>query len=337
MSAQTTIVHSEKLRVCILGSGKWARVHAKVIRQCKNLELVGFYSRAEKFLAVDGKDFLCYSSIIGMIRESRPHICVVANATKFHYEDAICVLKGGVSVLIEKPVDVSFEKIVDLVRLANAKELFVGVSLPQRYDDKFRKLNSLLKSNYFGSIDFVDIKTFYHRSEESMNHTLLQAGANNQFALLRHYGVHYYDATCNALELYDVRLNANLVRDSHEGTVKSGMLLLTPKDSSTVVSLTFSTTSSPERRNSLEVIGSKDSVYLNRHGLFSHNNLEIYTPRESSFEDYLRFLWLDLYDLALNGNLSSSRIALNGLLASRHLFASNKIKESPVMSDVSFI
>lgn len=337
MSEQVLRSSNEKLRVGILGSGNWAKVHAQVIERCQNLEVVAFFSRVEEYVTVEGKIFRCYSSIEKMIGESSPHICLVANATKFHYVDALCVLNEGTSVLIEKPLNISFDEALNLERLARTKDLFVGVSLPQRYDKKFLQLNSLLKSNYFGSVDFVDIKTFYHRSDESINHTLSQAGAYSPFALLMHYGVHYYDAACNALELRDLEVNSYVVRENYEGVVKSATFLLTPKDSKTTVSLTFSTTSCPGRKNSLEVIGSKDSIYLNRNGLFLDDNANRCVQSAPSFEDYLRLLWLDYYDLMLNGDFSTSRISLDGLLALRHLFPSHEEKNPLTFSEVLLI
>lgn len=308
------------MKICILGTGNWAKVHAKIIAQNKNLQLVGFFSRSRRSIVESDLNYVCYSSIAEMIKKCAPNICLVANATRFHYEDAITVLREGCGVVIEKPIDVSVVELTNLHDLSRENGVFAGVCLPQRYDEIFQQLRLLSRSNYFGPIDFIDIKTFYSRSDESIERILSQTLNDNQYALLKHYGIHYYDATCYALDLKNLRFNMDLSVDNIRGTFRSGTLLLTVANSKTQMSITFSTNSSPGRRNSLEVIGKKKSLYVNCHGIFSEADEQLYVSGNSSFEDHLKLLWLDLYQLSNSNDLRSSRIALGNLLNTNHLF-----------------
>ena len=75
-------------------------------------------------------------------------------------------------MVIEKPLNVSARDLENLKIFVDKQRVFVGISLPQRYDDNFAELGKLFNSDYFGSVKFVDIKAFYPRSEEAIEQVL---------------------------------------------------------------------------------------------------------------------------------------------------------------------
>ena len=115
------------LRFGVVGVGRLGSAHARVLQEIPDVDLVGVHDTdtaracevAEK---VGSRSF----PEIGDLLE-RVDAVVVAVTTSGHHAVARAALEAGCNVLVEKPLTPSLEEADDLVALADARGLFLGV------------------------------------------------------------------------------------------------------------------------------------------------------------------------------------------------------------------
>ena len=94
----------KRLRVAVVGAGHLGRIHAKLLGEMPDVELVGIadpVAGARDKVAAD-----CGTTAFADHREllGRADAAVIATPTRFHHGVAVDFLKIGTPLLIEKPL-----------------------------------------------------------------------------------------------------------------------------------------------------------------------------------------------------------------------------------------
>src|SRR6266699_1742342 len=123
--------------VALIGGGRWGRVHASVLTAMSHrVERVLWVSRHNKaslgaFISQRSSNvpaFEILSSLDSALAE-HPHAAIVATAPVDHASTVELLLRGGVSVLVEKPFALSLAEANLLVRLSEQRGLVLRVGL----------------------------------------------------------------------------------------------------------------------------------------------------------------------------------------------------------------
>ncbi len=124
-----------KVKVGVVGVGALGRHHARLYRQCEEAELVGLYDcdleRAETVAAEIG-GVLVYPTIAELA--AAVDAVSVAVPTDLHHSVVKQLLEAGRHVLVEKPIAETVEQAEELVELASARGLVLGVGHVERYN-----------------------------------------------------------------------------------------------------------------------------------------------------------------------------------------------------------
>lgn len=83
-------------------------------------------------------------------------IVVIATSVNQHYTLAKKALENNKHVLVEKPAGASYEKLMELHKLAKSKNLILMVDYTFLYNGAVRKLAEIIKQEDFGNINYID-------------------------------------------------------------------------------------------------------------------------------------------------------------------------------------
>lgn len=144
-------------RIGIVGCGNIAKVHAKVLQQISETEIVSFCDlatdRAQEmsFLYTDGKagiyrDYSCMLENAGL---DCVHICTPHS---LHVPMAIAALKKGLSAFIEKPPAINRKEFIELKKVAQDSSARLGFCFQNRYNPTTRYIDEYVRSGRLGSI-----------------------------------------------------------------------------------------------------------------------------------------------------------------------------------------
>jgi predicted dehydrogenase len=126
-----------KLRVAVIGVGHLGKIHARLLRQVEDAELVGIVDPVEAARAAVASDlnvpaFADHRPLLGQIDAA-----IIATPTRHHHSVAAELLSEGVHVFVEKPITPSVADAKDLVALAAEHSLVLQVGHVERFNPAF--------------------------------------------------------------------------------------------------------------------------------------------------------------------------------------------------------
>jgi predicted dehydrogenase len=151
-------------RLAVIGAGHLGRIHARLLAEMSQVELVGVadpLSAARDKVAADcgTTAFADYRSLVGRLDGA-----IVATPTRTHHAVALDFLRHGVPVFIEKPMAADLSEAEDLLRASRVHGVLVQVGHIERFNPAFTAAAARLHGPRY--IEAVRASTFTGRSTD---------------------------------------------------------------------------------------------------------------------------------------------------------------------------
>jgi len=146
-------------RICVIGGGTFGVMHLKAFHQLADDGKCEFCALADvnsDLLDKRRQEFgmRTYTDYVEMIEKEKPDGVTVATPDHLHRRIAVEAMKHGVHVLVEKPLDVTVQGCVEMIRAAEADDLLLEVDFHKRYDPYHQELCRLAREGKFGEIEY---------------------------------------------------------------------------------------------------------------------------------------------------------------------------------------
>lgn len=147
----------------ILGFGHIGRVHQQAIKEAENAQLISVIdSNLPEGLSVKG-----YSTLEAfLIEDDVTDVVVIATPNGLHKEHAVRCLRAGKNVLIEKPIALTVEDTVEILKVAIEENLRVFTSMQLRFSPVVQYVKDLITNNSLGKIFMVNINCYWNRNND---------------------------------------------------------------------------------------------------------------------------------------------------------------------------
>ena len=153
---------SKKLKVGIIGTGWIAEVHMEIYLKMPDVDVVCgadlIEGKARAFFdKYEGcENVRCYRSHKEMI-DNEPDLDAVSICTynSTHAECAIYALEHGVNVLLEKPMCVTTEEAVEIIRAEKKSGKLLSIGFQPRFDRNMKKIKEIVESGELGEIYYI--------------------------------------------------------------------------------------------------------------------------------------------------------------------------------------
>src|SRR5207245_1817997 len=127
-------VHPLTMRVGVVGTGYLGRLHARILSEMPEADVVGFVETNDA-VAAEVSQSLGLRRLDSVAALARQAECaVVATPTTTHFQVARQLIEAGLDVLIEKPITPTVEEGERLVGFAASKDRVVQVGHVERYN-----------------------------------------------------------------------------------------------------------------------------------------------------------------------------------------------------------
>lgn len=153
----------------IIGSGMIADYHARAITDATGAHLVGVAGRnaatAEALAEKHGAAFHT-TDIAALV--ARPDIAVVCITTPSgaHLEPALAAIAAGKHVVIEKPLEITVERVDTLLAAAQRAGVVVAPIFQARFGVGARRIKAALEAGRFGRLVLASAYVKWHRTRE---------------------------------------------------------------------------------------------------------------------------------------------------------------------------
>ncbi|MBR5680499.1 MAG: Gfo/Idh/MocA family oxidoreductase [Clostridia bacterium] len=153
-------ISGRKLKVGIIGTGWIAESHVESYLDMDDVEIVAMADlipgKAEKFAArygVENVNF--YPSHKEMIDSEQLDAVSVCTYNMTHAECTIYALEHGVNVLLEKPMCVTTEEAVEIMRAEKKSGKILSIGFQPRLDENMKMVKQIVQSGVLGKIYYI--------------------------------------------------------------------------------------------------------------------------------------------------------------------------------------
>lgn len=159
--AEEQVVDTEKkVKVGIIGTGWIAEAHVANYLRCPDVEIVAAADlvpgKAEKFCKANGIDGIrLYPDHKSMIDAEELDAVSVCTYNRTHAECSIYALEHGVNVLLEKPMCVTLDEAVEIIKAEKKSGKILSIGFQPRFDENMKMLKAVVESGELGDIYYI--------------------------------------------------------------------------------------------------------------------------------------------------------------------------------------
>lgn len=152
----------------IIGTGMIGKFHAKAIQDMNGGELHSVYSRrpeaAEEFASEYGAQ--PYSDLDSFLADPELEIVTVATASGAHLEVTAAALRAGKHAIVEKPLEVTVERIDQLIALSRESGKVLAAILNRRFHPGMDAFKKAVAQNRFGTLASASAYIKWYRDQD---------------------------------------------------------------------------------------------------------------------------------------------------------------------------
>jgi predicted dehydrogenase len=157
---ESTVSTDKKFKVGIIGTGWIAEAHVQSYKRMPDVEIVAgadlIPGKAEKFFKFWGVDNVrCYPNHTAMLEAEELDAVSVCTYNMTHAECTIDSLNKGVNVLLEKPMSVTLDEAVAMVRAEKKSGKVLSIGFQPRFDANMQMIKKIVASGVLGEIYYI--------------------------------------------------------------------------------------------------------------------------------------------------------------------------------------
>ena len=145
---------TSKLRFGIIGCGVIGHIHAKAIATLPDAQLVAVVDTVLKPAQKLMEEFHVkhYGNLQEMLAREHLDIVDICTPSGQHGEHACQVMRGGVNVIVEKPLEITRAAIAEMLRVQQETGVKLAVISQHRFDPDTIKVHDLVEAQAFGRL-----------------------------------------------------------------------------------------------------------------------------------------------------------------------------------------
>lgn len=150
----------KKLKVGIIGTGWIAESHVQCYKEMPDVEIVAMADliegKAQKFckqFGVEGVHF--YPDHKSMLDQEELDAVSVCTYNATHAECTIYALEKGVNVLLEKPMCVTTEEALEIIKAEKKSGKILSIGFQPRLDENMKMVKKIVESGVLGEIYYI--------------------------------------------------------------------------------------------------------------------------------------------------------------------------------------
>ena len=142
------------MRAAIIGIGAIAKMHARALGDIDGVELVAATCRTEEKGRAFGQEFGCtwYADADSMLKAERPDFVTVATPSGAHLDAVLAAARHRVHVICEKPLEISLERIDEMLVATRQAGITLGAIFPQRFNPVVQAVHEAAAAGRFGPL-----------------------------------------------------------------------------------------------------------------------------------------------------------------------------------------
>ena len=157
---ESAVKAGRKLRIGFIGTGGIANSHMKAYKQFDDVEVVAgadlIEGKAADFFAkYDLPNVKCYTDYKQMIAENELDAVSICTYNRQHAPCAIACLDAGINVLLEKPLCVTLDEGIEIMKAEKRSGKILSIGFQPRFDPNMQEIGKIVRSGVLGKIYYI--------------------------------------------------------------------------------------------------------------------------------------------------------------------------------------
>ena len=157
---EEVVAEGKKLKVGIIGTGWIAESHIQSYKRMPDVEIVAgadlIPGKAEAFFKEWGVEGVrCYPDHLSMLENEELDAVSVCTYNMTHAVCTIDALERGVNVLLEKPMCVTTEEAVEIIRAEKKSGKVLSIGFQPRFDPNMQQIKKIVEAGVLGEIYYI--------------------------------------------------------------------------------------------------------------------------------------------------------------------------------------
>ncbi len=159
---------SEPLGIAIIGCGMISEFQSKAIEALPEAKLIGYYDTVSDMAAKRAEQFgaRAFDSVAALAEDPEVGAVSICTPSGAHLEPALTVAGAGKHLMIEKPLEITTERIDQIIAACQKSGVTLGAIFPRRFQEPSRILKRAIDDGRFGTISLADVYIKWYRTQE---------------------------------------------------------------------------------------------------------------------------------------------------------------------------
>lgn len=150
-----------KIRCGVIGAGWWATyAHIPALLSCEDAELVAIQNDNAEEVEKIARDFQiakAFVTVADLLAVEGLSAVVISSSPGLHYANASAALAAGKHVLIEKPMTLTAREAMQLVKMAEERDLQFLISAPWHYTAHAVEARRMIREGAIGDVRMISV------------------------------------------------------------------------------------------------------------------------------------------------------------------------------------
>ena len=148
-----------KIRTLIIGLGRIGKIHLGNLQAIDEVEIVGICDPTDEAKVFSNKAGLTFyqKDFTDVAGEIQADAIVICSPTDTHANYVSIAAKKGIDVFCEKPLDLSLEKVKQVLNTVNESKIKLMLGFNRRFDSEFQSVKEKIVNGHIGDIHTIKI------------------------------------------------------------------------------------------------------------------------------------------------------------------------------------
>jgi len=148
-----------KIRTLIIGLGRIGKIHLGNLQAIDEVEIVGICDPTDEAKVFSNKAGLKFyqKDFTDVAGEIQADAIVICSPTDTHANYVSIAAKKGIDVFCEKPLDLSLEKVKQVLKTVNESKIKLMLGFNRRFDSEFQSVKEKIVNGHIGDIHTIKI------------------------------------------------------------------------------------------------------------------------------------------------------------------------------------
>lgn len=158
-----------KVKVALIGAGRWGRQHARILSERPDVEFCAIVGRTPETTRVRAERYGArfYLDIQEMLDREKPDLVSLCLPNQGHFAATLQVIEAGYALLVEKPLVFDLREAEVLLNEAARRNLFFAINFNHRYARPIQLARRAVEEGRLGELVFA---TWRFGGEGSSDH-----------------------------------------------------------------------------------------------------------------------------------------------------------------------